>query len=82
MLLEGRSRYIIARGRSLSDFIFVSARQHVLVSDILLVRKIISIVTLVERKCKDIAKFFLGLIFKRTSTEAHVYMRPHLGAKC
>ena len=34
-----------------------------------------------ERKCKDIATCFLRIILKRTSTEAHVYMRRHQGAK-
>ena len=34
-----------------------------------------------ERKRKDIATFFLRIILKRTSTEAHVYMRRHQGAK-
>ena len=34
-----------------------------------------------ERKCKDIATFFLRIILRRTSTEAHVYMRRHQGAK-
>ena len=34
-----------------------------------------------RRKCKDIATFFLRIILKRTSTEAHVYMRRHQGAK-
>ena len=33
MLLEGRSRNINARRRSRSPFIFVSARQHVLICD-------------------------------------------------
>ena len=32
-----------------------------------------------ERKYKDIATFFS--ILKRSSTEAHVYMRHHQGAK-
>ena len=35
----------------------------------------------IERKCKDIATFFLWITLKRTSTEAHVYMRCHQGAK-
>ena len=30
---------------------------------------------------KDIATFFLRIILKRTSTEAHVYMQRHQGAK-
>ena len=34
-----------------------------------------------ERKCKDIAMFFSTDYLKRTSTEAHVYMRHHQGAK-
>ena len=34
-----------------------------------------------ERQCKDIATFFLRIILKRTSTEAHVYIRCHQGAK-
>ena len=39
MLLEGRSGNINARRRSQSALIFVSARQHVLISDNLPVRK-------------------------------------------
>ena len=39
MLFEGRSRNINARGRSRSALIFVFARQHVLISDNLPVRK-------------------------------------------
>ena len=35
----------------------------------------------IERKCKEIATFFLRIILKRTSTEAHDYMRRHQGAK-
>ena len=35
-----------------------------------------------ERKYKDIATFFLRIIWKRTSTEAHVYMLRHQSAKC
>ena len=36
----------------------------------------------IEQKCKNIAKFFfLRIILKQTSTEAHVYMRRHQGAK-
>ena len=31
--------------------------------------------------CKVITAFFLRIIFKRTSTEAHVYMRRHQDAK-
>ena len=38
MLLEGRSRNINARRRSRSALIFVSVRQHVLISDSLMVR--------------------------------------------
>ena len=34
-----------------------------------------------ERKCKDIATFCLWIILKRMSTEAHVYMPRHQGAK-
>ena len=34
----------------------------------------------IEQKCKD-ATFFLRIILKRASTEAHVYMRRHQGAK-
>ena len=39
MLLEGRSRNINARRRSQSALIFESARQHILISDNLPVRK-------------------------------------------
>ena len=52
-----------------------------LISDNLRVRKNYFDSNNIERKCKDIATFFLRIILKRTSTEAHVYMRRHQGAK-
>ena len=78
MLLEGRSRNINARRRSRSALIFVSARQHVLISDNLPVRKSIFDSNIIV---KILQRFFLRIILKRTSIEAHVYMRRHQDAK-
>ena len=38
------------------------------------------IIYCMERKCRDIRYVFQRIILKRTSTEAHVYMRRHQGA--
>ena len=77
MLLEGRSQNINARRR-----IFVSARQHVLISDNLPVRKSYFDSNILYRtKMQGYCDIFLRIILKRTSTEARVYMRRHQGAK-
>ena len=82
-MLGGRSRNINARRRSRSALKFVSAQQHVLISHNLPVRKSYfdSNIIYKAQKCKDIAPFFLGIISKRTSTEAHIYMQRHQGVK-
>ena len=82
MLLEGRSRNINARRRSRSALIFVSARQHVLISDNLLVRKNHFDSNIIWNENEGYCDAFLRIILKRTSTEAHVYTRRHQGAKC
>ena len=83
MLLEGRYRNINARRRSRSALIFVSARQqHVLISDNLPVRKSYFESNIILNKNERILRrFYLWIILKRTSTEQHVYMRRHQGAK-
>ena len=65
-------------GASRSELIFVSAQQHVLISDNILVRKSYFNSNIIARiwQC-----FFLLIILKRTSTEAHVYMRRHQTVK-
>ena len=78
MLLEGRSRNINARQRSRSALIFVSARQHVLISDNLPVRKSYFDSNIIA---KILQRFFLRIILKWTSIEEHVYMRRHQEAK-
>ena len=78
MLLEGRSRNSNARRRSRSALIFISARQHVLISDNVPVRKSYFDSNIVIRILR---RFFLRIILKRTLTEAHVYMGRHQGAK-
>ena len=78
MLLEGRSRNINARWRSRSALIFVSARQHVLISNNLPVRKSYFDSNIIARILR---RFFLQIILKRTLTEAHVYMRRNQDAK-
>ena len=52
-----------------------------LISDNSLVRKSYFDSNIKVRKCKDIATFFLRIILKRMSTEAHVYMRRRQGTK-
>ena len=78
MLLEGRSRNINVGWRSRSALIFVSARQQMnKISDNLLVRKSYFNSNIIARILQH---FFLQIILKWMSTEAHVYMRRHQDA--
>ena len=52
-----------------------------LISDNFPVKKIISILTLYRTKIHGYCNVFLRIILKRISTEAHVYIRRHQGAK-
>ena len=79
MLLEARLLNIKALRLCRRALIFVAVRQHVLISNNLPVRKIISILTLYRTKMQVYCAVFLRIILKRTSTEAHIYMRRHQG---
>ena len=71
MLLEGRSRNIC-----------ICPTTNVLISDNLLVRKSYFDSNIIKNENARILRcFFLWIILKWTSTEAHVYMRRHQDAK-
>ena len=64
-----------------SALIFVSAQQHI-ISDNLPVRKSYFDSNIIQNENTRILRHFsVRIILKRTSTEAHVYMRRHQGAK-
>ena len=81
MLLEGRLWNINPRRHSRSAFIFVSARHDVLISDNLWVRKSYFDSNIIQNENARTLSFFLRIILKRMSTEAHVYMRRRQGVK-
>ena len=70
MLLDGQiTQYLIHDGASRGELIFVSARQHVLISDNSPVRKIISILTLYRMRMQGYCYVYKWTILKRTSSE-------------
>ena len=81
MLLEGRSRNINALWLPRRALIFLSARQYVLISDSLPVRKSYFDSNIMWNENARILRNFLSIILKQTSTEAHVYMGRHQGGK-
>ena len=82
MLLESRSRNINARRQSRYALIFISAGQHVLISDNLLVRKNYFDFNIIWYENLRILQRFSTDYLRQTSPEAHVYMRCHQDAKC
>ena len=79
MLLEGRSRNINARqGSRIALKICICPTTNVLISNNLPVRKSYFNSNILARILR---RFFLRIILKWTSTEAHVYMRRHQDAE-